>query len=191
MPLNAQPRPQDRFFVILAILSFIADVYAIYQLVASLTVINFWSWRWSISIVFIAILALAGLGFLILGGSEEVAKFMVLMYGVFYTFASLATYLYWGFQQADKGVRLGDYLGFLMLFAISTGAGLLGIAYHDLGHLRYPSYGYAASNLAFMFMLTNEYVLNGSPFGLWKFVGELFILLLGIILVLVLYDEST
>lgn len=185
-------RNRDWFFVGLATLSFIADLYTVYQIVAKEIVFDFWTWRWIIAIILVALLAVGGFTFLAISGSEDSAAALLFIFGVLYTIGSLIVYLYWAFRAIGGPLIASDFFGFLTLFAILTTAGIFGVAYEkDNAALRFPSYGYATASLAYVVLLVNEYVGMGASFIFWSFAGQVVILLIGIILFISLYVEAT
>jgi hypothetical protein len=190
MSPSSDSRGRDGFLMVLAVISFTADMFTLYQFVRNEVVLDFWTWRWLISIILVALLAIGGFLFLGLAGSEDVARMMLFLFGVLYILFALSTYLYWGFQQVNGRISVGDFLGFLVLSALLISIGLFGVGYEGFERFRYPSYGFATANLAYVFLLVNKYVLEGWQFEFWRFGGEMLILLIGMALFFGLYVAS-
>jgi hypothetical protein len=174
---------RDWFFVGLATLSFVADLYTVYQIIAKEIVFDFWTWRWVISIVLVVLLSLGGFLFLGIGSSEKSVDSVLFVFGVLYSICALMVYLFWAYRSVDEQGAPGDFFGFLVLFAILAVVGVYSIGIgRSAEALLFPSYGFATASLAHVVLLVNHYVGNGSSFAFWSFAGQIVVLVVGVVL---------
>ncbi len=173
----------------LAVLSFIADFYTVYQIVANAVIFDFWTSRWIIAILLAALLTVGGFAFLAIGGSSGSLDSALIIFAALYVICSLIVYLFWAFRVTVQQVTPQDFFGFFVLFGILIWAGA-GIMYHkEKEALIFPAFGYAAGSLAFVVLLVNRYVGQEVPFEFWSFFEQMIVLIIGIVLFIGLFTK--
>ncbi len=151
---------------------------------------DFWSFRWTISIVFIVGLLSAGIGIVRLGTTKQATFTMMTIFGMAYVTVGILVYVYLGFRQVFRSPKLDAYLGLIVIFAVLVGIGLLCLFTVSRKLLVYPAYGFATANVAFVVMLIIKYVFDANPFKAAVFLGEVVILIVGSLLFLGLFVAS-
>lgn len=184
-------RETDRrlFISIIGWALLIASKAALLQFLVSLNFLEFWTFQWFISIVFIVGLFAGGLGILNMRHKDP-ADALPMIFGNFYLFAAIILYLYMGFYQAAETLTPVQFFGFALLGTVSAATGYLSVKRGPNAYLRFPSYGFGIAGVLYIFLLMFKYVFSGHPFRLQVFLGEVFLILVGAALFYYFYEKS-
>ena len=185
-------READRQYFVIAIgwTALLAHLVILGQFLYGFQPEVFWSFRWIISIVFMFGLFGAAVGLLNLGGSVRTTRVVASVFGSAFLVASIVLYGYWAYSQSRGWLDLASYLGFLVLFGALISVAVACVAKISRDYLRFPSYGFGIAGLLFLFRLIEKYIFATEQAGLGTFLGEILLLLLGVILFLALYFGS-
>ena len=177
--------------LILAGISFVADIITLFQFISSGYYLLFWSFRWIIGIIFILGFFWAGVGLLQLAESTTSTIAALILCGIGYLVASLVVYVSFSMKQVSS---FGDYMGFTVLLVVPLFFGTLSLRYaSSMGSdvdkiLRFTSYGYGFASLFLAFSLVRKYVFAGHPFEWGIFIGEIVLLIGGSLLFIAVYE---
>lgn len=181
---------KNRFMSVLAGISFVADVLTLAQFILTGNVLQFWTFRWIISIGFIFGFFWAGVGLLKLGQSHKSADHAMALFGLGYLMASLIVFICMCISQASGNLLFGDYIGFAVLLGVSFFFGNLSTSIVNRKLLKFPSYGYGLTSLLFAILLVAKYVFFGHFFDWAEFAGEIVLLIAGSAIFIQLYVSS-
>ncbi len=160
------------------------------QFVASLHWQAFWTFRWILSVVFLFGLFGAGVGLLNVGRSASARRLGLATFGLAFMLAAIVLYSIWAYRQSAGGLSFPDYSGFLVLFGALIGAAIACIAAISKESLRFASYGFGVIDALYLLRLIQKYIFGGADFQLGAFLGEVVVLVLGILLFLSLFFGS-
>ena len=202
------PLDKKFFLISMSLLAFAANIVTLYSFFAESTFQATWTFQWIMSIIFIALMFFAGMGFIIAAlDDDEVTNYILLIYSFVYGIASTVFYFYWGIEHAKSILSVGQYIGYLLLYAITISASIFGITNVDDKYLRFISYLMGISNIAYLFVLIDKYVFKSGlfiyigfelkikyidcSFHYYPFLGEISILIAGalLFLALVFHDD--
>lgn len=185
------------FLSILGGVALVADLVTLGQFIVSGRVLDFWSVRWIIGIVFVIGLLVIGFGLLSMAKAKELSTKIEPVLGGVFGILAMSIFLYFGFFQAFGESGFSSYLGYLFLFIISSLITLICFLDVPTRRIKYPlyinytSYGFAVCNLLFLFFLIYKYIFSSTVFVISSFFGELTILILGALLFLFFFNLNS
>lgn len=156
----------------------IASKTALLQFLISLNFLQFWTFQWFISMVFIVGLFSGGLGILNMGKKNGIGS-ASLVFGNFYLIVAILIYLFMGFYQSAESLPPAPFFGSALLGTVCAGLGYYSLRRGTAAYLRFPAYGFGIAGVLYVFQLMHKYVFYSHPFHPQVFSGEIFLILVG------------
>ena len=175
------------FFVTLGVVALIASLLTIGQTILTGNFLNFWTFGWAITIIFILLLLAIGLYLLYIGAEKDIFEVVFLTLGAIYLLLGLTLFLYFGYVQLSKHNSVSDFFAFITLLTIICGVGFGCIITQKDKVIFYTSYGFGLAGLIYVLMLGFKYVFQEANFSFLTFSGEILIVIIGAILFFIPY----
>lgn len=176
-------------FLVIGVFLILVALFLISDFFLAKTYVDAWTAKWTISVFFIVTLSVIGLGFIY--ESRMAVNGIYLVCGLIYSFLSIVVYGYFGYSQAIGLHDFWGFVGFTIFFVVIALIGFSCIPPSNISRLfKLLSYGYLFSNLALVMFLVDKYVLEEAHFNFWVFAGEMFIVIGGAIIFLVLHNAD-
>lgn len=185
------------FLSILGVIALAADLVTLGQFIVSGKILDFWSGQWIIGIMFVIGLLFVGFGLLSMAKAKKLSAKVEPVLGGIFGVLSMSVYLNFGYFQVFTGNGISSFFGYSFLFIISSIVTLSCFLDVPTRKIKYPlyinysSYGFAVCNLIFIFILIYKYIFRGDTFGIFKFFGELAILVLGAVFFLFFFNLNS
>ena len=175
------------FFVTLAVVALVADLLAIGQTILTGKFLNFWTFGWFVTIIFIVILLAIGFYLLYIGAEKDIFEVIFLTFGIIYLLLGLTLFLYFGYVQLSKNNSVSDFFAFVTLLTVVCGVGFGCIITQKDKIVFYTSYGFGLAGLIYVLMLGFKYIFQNANFSFLIFSGEILIAIIGGILFFIPY----
>jgi hypothetical protein len=178
------------FLSMLGVIALFAGLITLGKFILTGMVVDYWSFRWIIGIVFIVFLMGVGFYLLDLGGEKNSSKEILPVFGGIYGILSIMFYIWFGITFIEEGAKASAFLGFLLLFFVMTVISIFCILTVSSKSLRLLSYGFAGANTICVVLVINKYIFSSGIFYFPQFLGESVLLIIGATLFMKLYFTS-
>lgn len=179
------------FMQFLGFLSFVANIFSIYEFISQEVILLYLSAQWFVSIILIIVLFLLGILFLKLGKSEELHEIIITVFGGIYLLVAIFIYLWLGVFVLDMGENLNGFFGILILLTITCLFGFIIIFTYKEDLVKYFSYGFALMNLFYIFFMIFKYLDLEEAFDFYNLFYEIVVMLIGLGLFYFPFKEAT